>query len=140
MPRPRKHRRVWREPIPAIFKPVGVSLRRLEAITLLHEELEVLRLTDLEERYQADAVEQMGVSRSTLPRIVTKARRCTSKVARFACPRCVGNATIAATVGKWNTAADRVHRHDIQPVRARPFACDDFGKRKTLMNLDIQNR
>jgi predicted DNA-binding protein (UPF0251 family) len=75
MPRPRKHRRVWREPIPAIFQPVGVPLRRLKAITLLHEELEALRLTDLEERYQADAAEQMGVSRSTLQRIVAGARR-----------------------------------------------------------------
>ena len=47
----------------------------LQTITLLHEELEALRLTDLEERYQADAAEQMGVSRSTLQRIVTEARR-----------------------------------------------------------------
>ena len=79
MPRPRKRRRVWHEPLPAIFKPIGVPLRRLATITLLHEELEALRLTDLEERYQADAAEQMGVSRSTLQRIVSEARR---KVAR----------------------------------------------------------
>ena len=32
MPRPRKHRRVWHEPLPAIFKPVGVPLRHLETI------------------------------------------------------------------------------------------------------------
>jgi predicted DNA-binding protein (UPF0251 family) len=75
MPRPRKHRRVWHEPQPAIFKPVGVPLHRLETITLLHEELEALRLTDLEERYQAEAAEQMNVSRSTLQRIVAEARR-----------------------------------------------------------------
>ena len=75
MPRPRKHRRVWREPVPAIFKPLGVPLRRLKTITLLHEELEALRLTDLEGRYQEDAAEQMSVSRSTLQRIVAEARR-----------------------------------------------------------------
>jgi predicted DNA-binding protein (UPF0251 family) len=75
MPRPRKQRRVWHEPLPAIFKPVGVPLHRLGSITLLHEELEALRLTDLEERYQADAAEQMGVSRSTLQRMVAEARR-----------------------------------------------------------------
>ncbi len=75
MPRPRKHRRVWHEPHPAIFKPVGVPLHRLKEITLLHEELEALRLTDLEERYQAEAAEQMNVSRSTLQRIVAEARR-----------------------------------------------------------------
>ena len=44
MPRPRKRRRLWHEPQPAIFKPVGVPLQRLAHVTLLHEELEALRL------------------------------------------------------------------------------------------------
>jgi predicted DNA-binding protein (UPF0251 family) len=79
MPRPRKRRRVWHEPKPAIFKPVGVPLHQLRAITLLHEELEALRLVDLEGRYQEDAARQMNISRSTLQRIVNEAR---TKVAR----------------------------------------------------------
>jgi uncharacterized protein len=74
MPRPRKRRRVWHEPKPAIFKPVGVPLDQIKAITLLHEELEALRLVDLEGQYQEDAAEQMSVSRSTLQRIVSEAR------------------------------------------------------------------
>lgn len=74
MPRPRKRRRVWHEPKPAIFKPVGVPLNQLKEITLLHEELEALRLVDLEGRYQESAAEQMNVSRSTLQRIVNEAR------------------------------------------------------------------
>jgi predicted DNA-binding protein (UPF0251 family) len=74
MPRPRKRRRVWRQPEPAIFKPVGVPLHQLRAITLLHEELEALRLVDFEGRYQTDAAKQMSVSRSTLQRIVSEAR------------------------------------------------------------------
>src|SRR5574342_313303 len=74
MPRPRKRRRVWHEPRPAIFKPVGVPLDQLKRITLLYEELEALRLVDLEGRYQQVAAEQMGVSRSTLQRIVSEAR------------------------------------------------------------------
>jgi predicted DNA-binding protein (UPF0251 family) len=74
MPRPRKRRRVWHEPRPAILKPVGVPLDQLKAITLLHEELEALRLVDLEGRYQEEAAEQMNVSRSTLQRIVSEAR------------------------------------------------------------------
>lgn len=73
MPRPRKRRRVWHEPRPAIFKPVGVPLGQLNAITLLYEELEALRLVDLEERYQEEAAEQMNISRSTLQRIVSEA-------------------------------------------------------------------
>ncbi len=75
MPRPRKRRRLWHEPRPAIFKPLGVPLRKLETIVLLHEELEALRLADLEGRYQADAAEQMSISRSTFQRTIDAARR-----------------------------------------------------------------
>jgi predicted DNA-binding protein (UPF0251 family) len=74
MPRPRKRRRVWHEPSPAIFKPVGVPLDQIKTITLLHEELEALRLVDLEGQYQEAAADQMNVSRSTLQRIVSEAR------------------------------------------------------------------
>ena len=65
--------------MPAIFKPVGVPLDQLKTIILLHEELEALRLVDLEELYQEEAAEQMNISRSTLQRIVSEAR---AKVAR----------------------------------------------------------
>jgi predicted DNA-binding protein (UPF0251 family) len=61
--------------LPIIFKPVGMPLDGLETVTLLHEELEALRLIDLDGRYQEDAAEQMGISRSTIQRIVTEARR-----------------------------------------------------------------
>jgi uncharacterized protein len=74
MPRPRKRRRVWHEPKPAIFKPVGIPVDQLKAITLMHEELEALRLVDFEGHHQEAAAEQMSVSRSTLQRIVNEAR------------------------------------------------------------------
>ncbi len=61
MPRPRKRRRIWHDPKPAIFKPVGVPLNELKMIILLHEELEALRLVDMAERYQEEAAEQMNV-------------------------------------------------------------------------------
>jgi predicted DNA-binding protein (UPF0251 family) len=57
-----------------MFKPVGVPLSQIKTITLLHEELEALRLVDLEENYQEQAALQMNVSRSTLQRIVSEAR------------------------------------------------------------------
>jgi len=74
VPRPRKRRALTREPRPAIYKPAGVPLDELHAVTLLHEELEALRLADLEGLSQTEAAEQMGVSRSTFQRIVTQAR------------------------------------------------------------------
>jgi len=77
MPRPRKRRRVARLPSPEarIYKPAGIPLGRLSRVRLLAEELEALRLADLEGLEQVQAAEQMGVSRSTFQRILARARR-----------------------------------------------------------------
>ena len=74
MPRPRKRRTLTRPPRPAVYKPAGMPLDRLRRIMLLHEELEALRLADLEGQTQSEAARRMGVSRSTFQRIVTRAR------------------------------------------------------------------
>jgi predicted DNA-binding protein (UPF0251 family) len=73
VPRPRKRRTLTRAPRPAIYKPAGVPLDGLNRVTLFHEELEALRLADLEGLTQAEAAGRMGVSRSTFQRIVTQA-------------------------------------------------------------------
>jgi predicted DNA-binding protein (UPF0251 family) len=52
-----------------------VALSALRAIQLLPEELEALRLADVERLTQAQAAKSMGVSRSTLQRILARARR-----------------------------------------------------------------
>jgi predicted DNA-binding protein (UPF0251 family) len=75
VPRPRKRRILDRTPRQAIYKPAGVPLDGLRRITLLQEELEALRLTDLEGLTQEEAAGRMGVSRSTFQRIVAQARR-----------------------------------------------------------------
>jgi predicted DNA-binding protein (UPF0251 family) len=77
MPRPRKRRRLARRAAPGtlIYKPAGVPLEGLKRVQLLPEELEALRLADLEDLEQAQAAEQMGISRSTFQRILAKARR-----------------------------------------------------------------
>ncbi len=75
MPRPRKHRRLVRLPRPAIYKPAGIPLDHLQQVLLLEEELEALRMSDLEGLTQAEAADQMKVSRSTFQRILEHARR-----------------------------------------------------------------
>lgn len=75
MPRPRKRRVLSRKPRSAVYKPAGVPLDGLRQVNLLHEEMEALRLADLEGLTQAEAAERMGVSRSTFQRIVAHARR-----------------------------------------------------------------
>jgi predicted DNA-binding protein (UPF0251 family) len=60
------------------FKPAGVPLRQLDEVVLTVEELEAIRLKDMEGLEQEDCAEKMGVSRPTFFRIINSAR---SKVA-----------------------------------------------------------
>jgi predicted DNA-binding protein (UPF0251 family) len=75
MPRPCCRRRVAGEPVASIFKPAGVPARELDVVRMTLDELEAIRLADLEGLYQEQAAEQMHVSRPTLGRILESARR-----------------------------------------------------------------
>jgi len=56
------------------FKPAGVPLDDLAEEVLSLEELESIRLNDLERLDQATAAEQMGISQSTFNRLLVSAR------------------------------------------------------------------
>ena len=79
MPRPRKRRTVEYVPAETTYKPVGRPLSELPQVWLSFDELEALRLADVEGLSQVEAAERMGVSRSTFQRTLAEARR---KVAR----------------------------------------------------------
>jgi len=74
MPRPLICRRVSGCPRSEYFKPAGIPLSGLEEVCLMRDELEALRLADLEGEYQAEAAEKMGVSRQTFGNIIESAR------------------------------------------------------------------
>jgi len=67
-------RRVSGCPRSEYFKPAGIPLSGLEEVCLKRDELEALRLADLEGLYQAGAAAKMGVSRQTFGNIVESAR------------------------------------------------------------------
>jgi len=75
MVRPRLQRRVSGEFSATWFKPAGIPVRELETVCLTFDELEAVRLTDLEELYQVDAALKMNVSRQTLGNIVKSAHK-----------------------------------------------------------------
>lgn len=75
MPRPIKPRCVKEEPAHGIFKPHGIPLGMLEVVSLSVEELEALRLADIEGLYQENAAERMEVSRPTFHRVLKEAHR-----------------------------------------------------------------
>ena len=74
MPRPPKSRTVQGEPRATYFKPRGVPARGLETVVLGLDELEAIRLADLEGLYQEDAATHMNISRPTFGRLVAQAR------------------------------------------------------------------
>lgn len=73
MPRPMKCRRVQEHPRAGCFKPSGVRGCELEEVVLSLDELEAIRLADLDGLYQEVAAEQLGVSRQTFGNILKAA-------------------------------------------------------------------
>jgi len=75
MPRPFCKRFVGWQPGVSLFKPAGVPAGELELVVLSLDEVEALRLADLNGQYQEAAADQMKISRATFARIVESARR-----------------------------------------------------------------
>ncbi|HPZ43234.1 MAG TPA: DUF134 domain-containing protein [Bacillota bacterium] len=101
MPRPPKCRRVEQFPGVTYFKPSGIPVSELSEVVLTVEELESIRLRDLEGLEQEECAERMAVSRPTFHRILAAARQ---KVA-FAL---VNGAALRITGGNFELARHRL--------------------------------
>ena len=75
MARPTKFRRVEFFPSDTYFVPLGKPKCELEEVTLKVEELEAMRLKDVEDLNQEECAERMQVSRQTFQNIIDEARR-----------------------------------------------------------------
>jgi uncharacterized protein len=73
--RPVKCRHVQCKPEAVYFKPRAVPLCDLEELALTYDELEALRLADLDGLYQEDAATSMRISRQTFGNIIKSARK-----------------------------------------------------------------
>jgi len=73
MTRPKKDRCLKFNPEVLYFKPRGVPLSVLEEVELLPDELEALKLHDVDELDQIEAAKKMNVSQPTFGRILDKA-------------------------------------------------------------------
>lgn len=110
MGRSKNCRRVRCLPDVNYFKPGGVPLSSLEESVLLVDELEAIRLADLEGLYQEDAAQYMNVSRQTFGKIIKSAH---NKVAE------------ALVNGK----ALRIEGGEIEMSEMRKFECLDCNQR-----------
>ena len=106
MARPINCRRVGSIPESNYFKPKGIPLSLLEEVILSVDELEAIRLADLESLYQEQAAEKMKVSRQTFGRIVESAHK---KVAE------------ALVKGK----ALKIEGGEFEMASTRKFKCDE---------------
>lgn len=77
-PRPKKMRKCQGGFCGRAFKPTGTPLTELGQVELYRDELEALRLCDGEGMTQEEAGQSMGVSRGTIQRIITVARKKTA--------------------------------------------------------------
>ena len=78
MPRPTKIRNVEFFPEDTYFVPWGKPKCKIEEITLKLEELEAMRLKDIEELNQEECAKQMQISRQTFQNIIDSARKKTA--------------------------------------------------------------
>ena len=74
MPRPRKRRRCRRFDGDRVFKPRSIPMNELDRIRLGLDELEAMRLCDLDGLDQEAAGARMGVSRGTVQRLLQTGR------------------------------------------------------------------
>ncbi len=58
-----------------VYKPAGTPLKDLQRIILNHDEMEAMFLCDSESLTQEEAGERMGVSRGTVQRLLSQARK-----------------------------------------------------------------
>lgn len=106
MPRPPIERTVSGLPRITLFKPAGVPARDLEQLQLGVDELEAIRLVDLEGLSHEQAAEVMGVSRQTVGRVLERGR---GRVAEAL----VGGKAILIGGGQYR----------VEPRRLRCFVC-----------------
>jgi len=106
MARPQNCRRVNFMPECSFFKPRGIPLSSLAVIVLTLDELEAVRLADLEGLYQEKAAEAMKISRQTFGRILDSAHRK------------IGEALV---MGK----ALQIEGGEVKMAAKRTFACGD---------------
>ncbi len=73
MTRPRLSRKIRFDPRVTYFKPRGVPLRLLKVTALTLEEVEALRLKNVENLGQIECAKRMHTSQSTFQRILSSA-------------------------------------------------------------------
>ena len=73
MPRPKKNRRLRFNPNVTYFKPRGIPLSEIDEVVIKADELETIKLHDVDQLNQIQAAKQMNISQPTFARILDSA-------------------------------------------------------------------
>lgn len=79
MSRPKIRRCMRFTPNVRYFKPRGIPLRELEEVVLLPDELEALKLHEIDGLEQIEAAKKMKISQSTFARVLDSAHKKTAE-------------------------------------------------------------
>ena len=88
MARPTKYRTVEFFPEGNYFVPLGKKECELEEVELKVEELEAIRLKDIEGLTQEECAKKMEISRQTFQNIIESGRKNTTRFCKFRCAKC----------------------------------------------------
>jgi len=99
----------------------------LETVVLGLDELEAIRLADLEGLYQEEAAERMGISRPTFGRLVGVARRKVADALFHGRALAVTGGTVHLGNTSWFSCTMCGQRWCLPPRAAPPVACSECG-------------
>lgn len=123
MARPQNCRRINFMPECIFFKPRGIPMSSLDVIVLTLDELEAVRLADLQGLYQEKAAESMKISRQTFGRILDSAHRKIGEVLILGKALQIEGGEIKMAAKRTFTCADCEHSWEIPFGTGRPQVC-----------------
>lgn len=134
MPRRRRLRKIVAPPNFKGYKPYGTNKKEKEAVELLYEEYEAIKLADYDGLNHQEASELMGVSRATFARIYETARQKVAKalVETREIKTVFGNATFDKD---WHLCDDCHARFNI-PKNIKSQSCPVCGSEKVESMTD----
>lgn len=123
MSRPHKCRRIGCNPRTGYFKPQGIPVRQLEEVNLTLDELEAVRLADLEGMYQEQGASRMDISRQTFGNIIVSAhKKIADALLNAKALKIAGGTYIRAEMKKFK-CCDCNHVWKVTHGTARPTGC-----------------
>jgi len=75
MPRKKCKRHIAGTPSCTYYKPAGIPMNALSEVIIHLDEIEAIKLADLEKNYQEEAARKMNISRQTFGRIIESAHQ-----------------------------------------------------------------